>query len=129
MVSILRDVVKRGTARGINLKEIEIAGKTGTTNNNVDAWFCSFSPTIQVISWFGNDNNSRMKKSETGSRAAGTATKEFFKEFIEKYPTVKREFEIPENVITREIDGVQKLFTPTSKPPKVDLIQEDKLIF
>ncbi len=82
MISILKDVVTRGTGRGANVSGIEIAGKTGTTNNNIDAWFCGFSPAIETVVWFGNDDNTPMKKLETGGKAATPAVNYFYKSLI-----------------------------------------------
>jgi len=64
MTTILRDVVKRGTGRRARARGIELADKTGTTNNNVDGWFAGYSPTIETIVWFGNDDNTPMHKKE-----------------------------------------------------------------
>ncbi len=59
MTSMLRGVVERGTGRSAALGLGE-AGKTGTTNNNVDLWFIGFVPSQQIVTgvWLGNDNNS-----------------------------------------------------------------------
>ncbi len=45
---------------------VKVAGKTGTTNNNLDAWFCGYSPAQEVIVWFGRDNNRPLGKGGTG---------------------------------------------------------------
>ncbi len=62
MTDILKDVVLRGTGRNAQVPNVEVAGKTGTTNNNVDAWFCGYSPAQEVIVWFGRDNNRPLGK-------------------------------------------------------------------
>ena len=62
MTSILQDVVTKGTGKSAQVPGIEVAGKTGTTNDNIDAWFCGYSPSIQTIIWFGKDNNTPMRK-------------------------------------------------------------------
>ena len=84
MTSILKSVVDRGTAVRARVKGIDIAGKTGTTNDNIDGWFAGYSPTIQTVVWFGNDDNSPMHKKETGGRVAGTAFKMFYQNILEK---------------------------------------------
>lgn len=60
MTSMLRGVVARGTGRSASIGLGEEAGKTGTTNNNVDLWFIGFIPSRQMVTgvWLGNDNNS-----------------------------------------------------------------------
>ena len=73
MTSILEDVIKRGTGRNARVKGIELAGKTGTTNKNVDAWFCGYSPTIETIVWFGRDNNRPIGRGATGGAVAARA--------------------------------------------------------
>ncbi len=129
MVSILKDVVKSGTGRNAKVKGLEIAGKTGTSNNNVDAWFCGFSPSIECIVWFGNDDNTPMKKFETGGRAAAPAVGYFFKKLVETYPQIKRKFDIPKGVITSKVGGKDEYFTETSKPPTTKIEETDELIF
>jgi peptidoglycan glycosyltransferase len=60
MNTMLRGVVARGTGRGASLGLGEEAGKTGTTNNNVDLWFVGYIPSQKLVTgvWLGNDNNS-----------------------------------------------------------------------
>jgi len=72
MNSMLQDVVRRGTAAraGQVLKRADLAGKTGTTNDYVDAWFCGYHPSLVGIAWMGFDQPKRLGNGETGSRAA-----------------------------------------------------------
>ena len=79
MTSILSDVVTKGTGKSAQVPGIELAGKTGTTNDNIDAWFCGYSPSIQTIIWFGKDNNTPMRKSETGGKIAAPVFSYFYK--------------------------------------------------
>jgi penicillin-binding protein 1A len=120
MTSILSDVVKRGTGKSAQVTGIELAGKTGTTNNNVDAWFCGYSPSIQTIIWFGNDNNSPMRKTETGGKIAAPVFSSFFKKYLELHPEIPRSFTMPENVYTSNINGITEYFTDKSPLPEVD---------
>jgi penicillin-binding protein 1A len=71
MTSMMQDVVQRGTAtRARQLGRSDLAGKTGTTNNHVDAWFCGYQPDLVAISWIGFDNPRPLGDKETGGHAA-----------------------------------------------------------
>lgn len=71
MHSMLRDVVKRGTGRRANaLGRSDLAGKTGTTNDQVDAWFSGYMPDLVATAWIGFDNPSSLGNGEYGGRAA-----------------------------------------------------------
>ncbi|MDE2598678.1 MAG: penicillin-binding protein 1A [Rhodocyclaceae bacterium] len=72
MDSMLHDVVRRGTgARAYTtLKRGDMGGKTGTTNDYIDAWFCGYQPTVVGIAWIGFDQPKRMGSGETGGTAA-----------------------------------------------------------
>ena len=120
MTSILSDVVKRGTGKSAQVPGIELAGKTGTTNNNVDAWFCGYSPSIQTIIWFGNDNNAPMRKTETGGKIAAPVFSSFFKKYLQLHPEIPRSFIMPENVYTTNINGITEYFTDKSPLPEVE---------
>ncbi len=118
MTTILRDVVKRGTGRRANARGIELAGKTGTTNNNVDGWFAGYSPTIETVVWFGNDDNTPMYRRETGGRIAGPAFSHYYTKLLQIYPQIKRKFDVPEGIIETTVDGTKEYFSDISKPPK-----------
>jgi len=71
MTSLLQDVVRRGTAaRARSLNRNDLAGKTGTTNDFVDAWFCGYNPEIVAVSWIGYPIPRNLGKGETGGVAA-----------------------------------------------------------
>jgi penicillin-binding protein 1A len=72
MDSMMHDVVRRGTATRATavLKRGDLAGKTGTTNDYVDAWFCGYQPTVVAIAWIGFDQPKRLGNGETGGHAA-----------------------------------------------------------
>jgi len=71
MDSMMHDVVRRGTAtRALALKRGDLAGKTGTTNDFVDAWFCGYQPTLVGIAWIGFDQPKKLGNGETGGFAA-----------------------------------------------------------
>lgn len=117
MTDVLKDVVKRGTGRNARVEGIELAGKTGTTNNNIDAWFCGYSPTIETIVWFGRDDNTRIGRGATGGALAAPAFAFYYKKLLELYPETKRTFDIPEGVFRGEYEGKAELYTENSPLP------------
>lgn len=118
MTTILGDVVKKGTGRNARVPDIQLVGKTGTTNNNIDAWFCGYSPTLQTVVWYGNDDNKPMGRRETGGRTAAPAFKYFYKNWLKIHPEIQRNFIKPENVFIQKYNGEDEYFTQTSKMPK-----------
>jgi penicillin-binding protein 1A len=71
MTNMLQDVVKMGTAtRALQLGRTDLAGKTGTTNEFVDAWFCGFGTGLVAVAWIGFDNPHTLGHNETGAQAA-----------------------------------------------------------
>ncbi|MDF1582588.1 MAG: penicillin-binding protein 1A [Methyloprofundus sp.] len=71
MNTLLRDVVQRGTAtKAKELQRTDLAGKTGTTNDQKDAWFNGFTPDIVGVAWVGRDNSQSLGRFETGGKAA-----------------------------------------------------------
>ena len=96
MTSILQGAVQRGTAKKLRSLKVPLAGKTGTTNDNYDAWFIGFSSNLVIGVYVGYDNPKTLGKFETGSKAALP----IFKDFIEKalYKDDFDEFKIPENI-------------------------------
>ena len=68
---MLKDVVKEGTDRRARvLGRNDLAGKTGTTNNQQDAWFSGFNRNMVCVTWVGFDDHSPLGTYETGSRVA-----------------------------------------------------------
>jgi penicillin-binding protein 1A len=126
MTTILEDVVKRGTARRAKVEGIETAGKTGTTNEYKDAWFCGYTPEITVITWFGKDNNKPMYK-ETGGKAAAPSFANFVKGYIKLHPETKRKFDIPEGVRVVKMNGKDEYFTDISQPPNDSVESESEI--
>ena len=87
MNNLLQDVVNRGTARRAkSLGRKDLAGKTGTTNQQRDAWFNGFSPKITTITWVGFDNSEPLGKKETGGRTALPMWIDFMKAALQDQP-------------------------------------------
>ncbi len=97
ITSILKDVFTFGTARKINDFKQPIAGKTGTTNNNTDAWFIGYTPDIIVGVYVGNDRPAfSLGLLETGSTAAAPIWRDFMLVALKKLPV--RDFIQPKSV-------------------------------
>ena len=125
IIDILKDVVKKGTGRKARVKGIEIAGKTGTTNNFKDAWFDGFTPDTQTLIWFGNDDFTSLGKHMPGGIVSAPAFKYFYEKLLQIHPELKRTFKKPKEVKTYiTIDGKKELFTPLSPPPNKENIKE-----
>ncbi|MCH8845416.1 MAG: penicillin-binding protein 1A [Proteobacteria bacterium] len=85
--SITRDVIKHGTGRrALVLKRQDLSGKTGTTNDQRDAWFFGFNPDIVAVAWVGFDKFQPLGSRETGARAALPIWLEYMKTVLEDIP-------------------------------------------
>lgn len=118
MIDSLKNVVSKGSGARAYVPGIELAGKTGTSNKNVDAWFSGFSPTLQVVIWYGRDNNQPIGPQESGGVIAAPVFADFFKNILKVEPGLKRNFDIPNGVYKQTIDNETYYFTQTSKIPK-----------
>ena len=88
MVSMLRGAVTRGTGKLINQLNKTLAGKTGTTNSNHDAWFVGFSSDLVVGVFVGFDNPFTLGKKETGSSVAAPIFRDFMSKALNKKPDI-----------------------------------------
>lgn len=96
----LQDVIKHGTGkRALELERSDIAGKTGTTQNEVDAWFAGYSPDIVTITWMGFDKPQSLH--EYGSKAALPIWMDFMGVALKGIP--ERSIEQPEGVVSMRI--------------------------
>ena len=96
MTSILEGAVKRGTGKKLRDLKVPLAGKTGTTNNNYDAWFVGFSSNLVVGVYVGFDTPKTLGKYETGSKVALPIFKDFVKNALFKEDF--KEFNIPKGI-------------------------------
>ncbi|WP_455200758.1 penicillin-binding protein 1A [Kaarinaea lacus] len=103
MNSILRDVIKRGTGkRALALNRNDIAGKTGTTNDQQDAWFSGFNPDVVTTAWVGFDEPHTLGHNEYGGRAALPMWIEYMAEALKGLP--EPALETPPGLVTVRID-------------------------
>tara|TARA_B100000700_G_scaffold312803_1_gene396956 strand:+ start:1713 stop:4049 length:2337 start_codon:yes stop_codon:yes gene_type:complete len=96
MTSILEGTVKRGTAKNLKDLNLDLGGKTGTTNKNTDTWFIGFSSNYVVGVYVGYDEPSSLGKFETGSRTAMPIFKDFVKNTVKKESA--RPFKVPQGI-------------------------------
>tara|TARA_B100000965_G_scaffold387654_1_gene391300 strand:- start:846 stop:3194 length:2349 start_codon:yes stop_codon:yes gene_type:complete len=135
ITSILEGVVKRGTGKKLRDLKVPIAGKTGTTNNNFDAWFIGFTSNLVIGVYVGFDNPKTLGKYETGSKAALPIFKDFVKNAL--YKEDFREFNIPEGIYLTSLNYNTGLKSPLGdkntiiealKSQDVNKIKNNKLI-
>ena len=135
MTSILEGAVKRGTGKKLRSLKVPLAGKTGTTNDNYDAWFIGFSSNLVIGVYVGYDNPKTLGKFETGSKAALP----IFKDFVEKalYKEDFQEFQIPENIYLTTLNydtgskaavGQKNIITEALKLRDINNIDNNNLI-
>ena len=103
MTSILEGVIQRGTAKSLLDLNLQIAGKTGTTNNNTDTWFIGFTSNLVVGVYVGYDSPRKLGKYETGSKTALPIFKEFIKKAVNNYEA--RPFKIAKGIKMMVIDA------------------------
>ncbi|MBN9074012.1 MAG: penicillin-binding protein 1A [Rhizobiales bacterium] len=96
ITSMMEGVVQRGTAVTVSELGRHIAGKTGTTNDEKDAWFVGFTPNLVVGLYMGYDQPQNLGKGATGGGLAAPIFKDFMKVALEGTPNV--DFKIPEGM-------------------------------
>ena len=102
ITSMMEGVIKRGTGRKLRNLNLVLAGKTGTTNKNMDAWFLGFTPKLAIGVYVGFDEPKSLGKYETGAKAALPIFKKFVKSVVKKreaYP-----FKIPKSISLVMVD-------------------------
>jgi penicillin-binding protein 1A len=97
MVNLMQDVVRHGTAiRAMSLGRGDLAGKTGTTSDAMDAWFCGFQPTLVGIAWIGYDTPKSLGDRETGGGAALPIWIDYMAKALKDVPEAV--YSVPENM-------------------------------
>ena len=112
MDSMLKDVIQYGTARRAKvLSRTDIAGKTGTTNEQKDAWFAGYHPTAVTIVWVGFDDHMPLGRGETGGVAALPIWIDFMRVALKNAPFMEQD--LPAGMVVLKVD------------PKTGLIVDD----
>ena len=112
ITSMMEGVIKRGTGRKLKNLNLYLAGKTGTTNKNMDAWFLGFTSKIAIGVYVGFDEPKSLGKYETGGKAALPIFKKFVQKVVKKQETIP--FRIPKNINFVRVD------VDTGLPPKLN---------
>jgi len=102
ITSMLEGVIKRGTGRKLKDLNLDLAGKTGTTNENTDAWFVGFTSNLVIGVYVGHDEPKTLGKYETGSKTAMPIFKSFVKKSVKKGDA--RPFKVAKNIKFLVID-------------------------
>ncbi len=103
MNSLLQDVVKNGTGRrALELNRTDLAGKTGTSNEQRDAWFNGFNLSLVTITWVGFDSSKPLGFGETGGRAALPMWMKYMKHALNGVPEIQPK--LPEELVSVRID-------------------------
>jgi penicillin-binding protein 1A len=125
MTSILRDIIQRGTGRRARqLGRNDIAGKTGTTNDQRDAWFSGFNPDVVTTAWVGFDNPKTLGAYETGGRAALPMWIYYMREALKGLP--ERPLKRPPGLVTVRIDPDTGLLANAGSPNAIfETFRED----
>lgn len=129
MTSMMQDVIQRGTAaRARVLGRNDIAGKTGTTSNAVDAWFCGYQKNLVAVTWMGFDEPKTMGNRETGGQAALPIWIDYMATALKSIPIAK--ITPPKGIVIAKIDpetGMRDMFGTLSEyffqeqlPPETD---------
>ena len=126
ITSILEGVVERGTGKKLRDLNLQLAGKTGTTNKNTDAWFVGFTSNLVIGVYVGYDNPRTLGKFETGSKTALPIFKEFVKKAVNKYEA--RPFKVAKGIKMMVVDASNgKKADSNSKDTIIEAFKEEKI--
>ena len=104
ITSILEGVINRGTGKRLKKLGLNLAGKTGTTNENTDAWFVGFTSNLVIGVYVGMDKPEPLGRYETGSKAALPIFESFVKKAVKK--SNARPFKVPKEITLMVVDPI-----------------------
>ena len=116
IISMLEGVIKRGTGRKLRNLNLSLAGKTGTTNKNMDAWFLGFTSKLVIGVYVGFDEPKSLGRYETGAKVALPIFKKFIKRVVKKKDALP--FKVPKNINLVMVDAENGL-RPNSNTKKI----------
>jgi len=104
MVSMMQDVIRHGTGfQAMKLGRYDLAGKTGTTSDSIDAWFCGFQPTVVGIAWIGFDTPRTLGGRETGAQAALPIWMDYMGSVLRNVPEMA--YTMPDKMVEARINN------------------------
>ena len=125
ITSMLEGVIKRGTGRRLKNLNLDLAGKTGTTNKNTDTWFIGFTSKLVIGVYVGYDEPKSLGKYETGAKTAMPIFKDFVKNGIKKEDA--RPFKVADNITMMVIDRFTgKKADYSSKETIIEVFKKNK---
>ncbi len=126
MTSMMQDVARRGTAARVSqLGRSDLAGKTGTTNDQRDGWFAGYNPNLVAVSWIGFDQPKSLGPGETGAAAALPIWIDFMSRALAKTP--QKPIAVPEGVVTATIDPNSGELLPEGSAGITEYFYEENL--
>lgn len=127
MTSMLQDVIQRGTGqRARALGRADLAGKTGTTNEQRDAWFCGYTNKLVASAWIGFDVVAPLGDQETGGHAALPIWMRYVGKVLDGVP--EQRLEQPAGLITVRIDPRTGLLADAAQPDAIfETFREDQV--
>ena len=123
MNSMMQSVIRSGTAaKALSLGRSDIAGKTGTTNDHIDAWFAGYNPQQVAIAWIGFDNPRPLGKGETGAVAALPIWIKYMASALKGKPEMA--MRMPEGVVSMDVNGSTEYFYHENVPSSISSEEE-----
>ena len=126
VTSILEGVIKRGTGKRLKDLKLDLAGKTGTTNKNTDAWFIGFTSKLVIGTYVGMDEPKPLGRYETGAKTAMPIFKNFVKRAVIKKDA--RPFKVPPDISMMVIESATgKKANFGSKKTIIEAFKKEKI--
>ena len=118
MTSMMQDVIRRGTGvRAMSLGRKDLAGKTGTTNDQMDGWFCGFNNAVVATAWVGFDTPAPLGRGETGGRSALPVWIDYMAVALKGLPEAQPK--PPADMVTVRIDPATGLLAASGQPDAI----------
>jgi len=126
ITNILNDVVQEGTGWRVRALKRPVAGKTGTSDENRDAWFLGYTPDILCAVWVGYDDMVPLGENETGSRAASPIFLDFMKAALKNKPI--SDFRVPDGIVFARVNTTTgRIASSNSEAVRFECFKENTL--